>query len=175
MPFNDLKIFRRASNLRTAMCGGLNYVCRQARFLSGDGASSAPRLSSMRRSLQWRFQSQRVYLPRPVPLHGLCPTNLPGKPQGYRGLPACPEKQAIPHGNTQCRLPQYTGQREQGSRLAYLRRSCAVIDSDCPQALPRRRFRAGTGKHSLCLRCDDYRSVPLHVPLGQLQKKPRVR
>ncbi len=25
MPFDDLKIFRTTSNLRTAMCGGLNF------------------------------------------------------------------------------------------------------------------------------------------------------
>src|SRR5664279_5050076 len=156
MPFNDLKFSRKTSNLRTAMCGGVNYVCRKARFLSSDGGSPAPRLSSMSRSLQWRLQDQGVYLPR--------------KPQGYRSLPARPEEQALSHGYTQCRLPQYTGQREQDARLAYLRRPCAVNDSDCPQALPQRRFRAGTGQHRLRLGCDDYRSVPLHVPLGQLQK-----
>src|SRR5512146_2088784 len=119
MPFNDLKIFRMTSNLRTAKCGGLDYVCRKTRFLPGDGASSAPRLSSMRNSLQWRLQGQGVYLPRPLPLHGFCPVDLPGKPQGCRSLPARPEEQALSHGYTQCRLPQYTGQREQGARLAY--------------------------------------------------------
>src|SRR5512136_904879 len=83
MPFNDLKIFRRTSNLRTAKCGGLDYVHRKACFLSGAGASSAPRLSSMRNSLQRRLQGQGVYLPRPLPLHGLRPGGNKGTGTNY--------------------------------------------------------------------------------------------
>ncbi len=169
MPFNDLKMLQRSVHLRTALYGGVDHVHRQARFLSSDGASSAPYVSSMRRSVQRRLQGQGVYLSRPLPLHGLRAVDLPRKSQGYRSLPACPEEQAVPHGDTQCRFPQYAGQCEQGPRLAYLCRPCTVADTGCPEALPRRRLCVGTRQHSLRLGCNDHRSVPLHVPMGQFQ------
>src|SRR5512135_3326502 len=100
MPFNDLKISRRSSHLRTAMREGVNHVHRQARFLSGDGASTAPRFPSVRRSLQWQLQGQGVLLPRPVSLYGLCSTDLSREPAGHRILFAGTEEQALSHGNS---------------------------------------------------------------------------
>ena len=94
MPLNDLKIFRRFSHLRAAMCGGLNYVHRQARFLSGNGASSAPCFSSVRRSVQRQLQGQGVLLPRTISLHGVRPVNVPRELARYRVLPASTEEQA---------------------------------------------------------------------------------
>src|SRR5512138_373968 len=100
MPFNDLKIFRRFSHLRTAMREGVNHVYRQARFLSSDGASAAPRLSSMRQSLQWQLQSQRVLLPRSVSLYGIRPVDVSREPAGHRVLSAGTEEQALSHGDS---------------------------------------------------------------------------
>lgn len=109
---NDLKMLQRSGHLRTALYGGVDHVHRQARFLSSDGAYSAPCVSSWRRSLQRRLQGQGIYLSRPLPLHGLLSVDLPRNPQGYRSLPARPEKQALSHGDSQYRFPQYTGQRK---------------------------------------------------------------
>jgi hypothetical protein len=108
MPFNDLKFYRRTSNLRTAMCGGLNYEHRQTRFLSGNGASSAPCLLSMRRSLQRQLQGQGVYLPRPVSLYGIRPIDLSREPAGHRSLPTGTEGQALSHVDSLFSVSQLT-------------------------------------------------------------------
>ena len=139
MPLNDLKISGRTA-IFAEQVRGVNHVYRQARFLSSDGASSAPCFSSMCRSLQRQLQGQGVLLPRAVSLHGICPVDLPREPAGHRILSAGTEEQALSHGNPLVGLPQQPGKCQQGPRLAHLCRSCALSHSDGPQALQQRSF-----------------------------------
>src|SRR3990172_1394792 len=98
IPFFDLKFFcpighTSATSERKEMA----YEYRQNRVCSTDGLCSHLRVSPMRRALQRQLQGEDVFLLGSVPLYGLCPVDLPGKPQGYRGLPARGEDQALSH------------------------------------------------------------------------------
>src|SRR5210317_96496 len=169
MPFVDLKLFSLTSHSLWTIHGGLNYVRWQARFLSGHGTFTAPCLSSVRCSLQWQLQGQDFYLPRPVSLYGICPTDIPREPAGYRSLSSCTEEQALSHGDPWSYCPQHSGQRQQKSRLAYLRRPGSFADQDSPSPLSGRRLWFGVRKHRLCTRCHEHRALPVGISLGTVQ------
>ena len=58
---------------------GVNHVHRKNRLLPGDGASSNAYVSSLRATLWRKSQGQILQLPRPIPLHGICATDLQRK------------------------------------------------------------------------------------------------
>ena len=70
------------------------------------GLLAASRVPKMRSPLPRGLQDQEFFLSRSVPLSGLRPADLPGKPSRYRGLPANHEEPALPHGYPRPRLPR---------------------------------------------------------------------
>jgi len=171
MSINDLKISRKSSHLRTAMCEGVNHVFRKNCFLSSNGASSASSFSSVCRPIQRQFQDQGVLLPRSISMHGFCPTDLSREPTRHRIMSVGAEEQALSHGDPLFDFSQQFGQRQQGQRLAYLRRSCLLSYTYCAKTLCEREFWPGTGKHRLRSGRNHHRSVPVHVPVGQVPQE----
>jgi len=171
VPFNDLKIFRRYSHLRIAMCGGLNHVHRQTRFLSSNGASSAPRFPSVHRSLQRQLQGQRVLLPRTLSLHGLRPADLSRKPAVYSNLVLRAQKSKLYHMGIRSSISRNNLANANKVRdwriyadLAYslIRTARKLYVNDSFGLELENRLRAG---------CHHYRLVALHVPMGSLPKE----
>lgn len=169
MAFNDLKFSQKPRHSRAAKYGRCCHVSREARFLSDNGASSAPCLPSMRRAIPRQLQGQGLHLSRPLPLHGVCSTHLPGKPAGYRSLSASAEEQALPHGNPQLHFPQRHRQCQQDQGLADLRRLRILSDPDSPKALCRRQPRSRSRQHRLRFGCHNDQSVSFNVSLGRVQ------
>jgi hypothetical protein len=86
-----------------------------------------------------------------------------------RSLPACPEEQAVPMG-IRSAFPAIHWQTRTRSATGVFMRPCTVADTDCPEALPQRRLRVGNSTAQSMPWMQRHRSVPLHVPMGQLQK-----
>jgi Transposase DDE domain len=77
----------------------MTYECRENRFYATTGLYARLRVSPMRRTLQRQLQRKDVLLQRSVPLHDVRATDLPGKPQGHRGLLACGEDKPLSVGH----------------------------------------------------------------------------
>ena len=138
---------------------GVKSVLWQNSFFSVDGLSSPSNISPMCKTLSRQLQNQGILLPRPLPLYGFRPTDLPRKSQGHRSLPEISKEKAIPHGHQGTSVPKHFGQCQQESRLAHIRRPCSSSYPACSQTLPKRRFRSRTGQHSICTGCHHHRSV----------------
>ena len=79
---------------------GVNHACRQTRILPSNGSPSNARLSPLCSTLPRQPAGQKFSVPRSVSHHGVCATNLSGKPAGYRIVSSSPEEQVISHGHT---------------------------------------------------------------------------
>ena len=108
--------------------GGVANAYRTNRLCATDGSSSVARVSQVRPAIRRQLQSSRFFMSGPIPLHGFCPTDLSGKPAGYRSLSANDAVPIVPHWNSGQRLPQYLGLCQRNQGLAYLRRFCAGVD-----------------------------------------------
>src|SRR3990167_8166523 len=168
--FFDLKNISHISHTSATMRKEVAYEYRQNRFCSVDGFYSILRVSAMRRALSWQLQGKNLLLLGSVPVHVLCTTDLSGKSQGYRGMPASSENQTLSHGYSWQNLPKHTCSCQRDSRLENLRRLCSGADQNSQKTLFWRRFWAGTRPYSLCPRCNDYRSLSFGLPLGQISQ-----
>src|SRR5450759_976616 len=104
---------------RNSFAGGIDGH-GQAGFRADHGASATDDVSSLRSALRGRTQSQNVFLPRSVSLHGVRAAYLSRKPARHRSLPGSTSGQALSHGHPQQRSPQHLGQCERGARLCRL-------------------------------------------------------
>ena len=68
------------------------------------------------------------------------------------------------------RKARLVDQFQRKSRLAYLRRLCASVDSARPRIISQRTFWRRTGTNSLRVGRDNDRSLPIVVPLGPLER-----
>src|SRR5574341_407638 len=173
MQFIDLKYFlpigHTSAPLRKEMD---NHEYRQNRLCPTDGILSLLRIPEMRRAVRRKLQGEIVHLPGPVSLYGLRSAHVPGKPSGYRGLPAWSKTEAISHGHPEQGLQKYHCPCQRDARLANLRRLCPGADQDRERAVRRRGLRPGTGSDRIRLRFNDPRSLSLglsvgHVPQGE--------
>src|SRR5664280_1953087 len=96
---------------RNSFAGGIDGH-GQAGVRADHGASATDDVSSLRSALRGRTQSQNVFLPRSVSLHGVRAAYLPRKPARHRSLPGSTSGQALSHGHPQQRSPQHLGQCE---------------------------------------------------------------
>ena len=83
------------------------YEFRKNHFLSTDRLFSQIRISKMRQTIPRQLQNQNVLLLEPVPLHGLCSTDLSREPAGNRSLPTRRSKQNLSYGDSRSSLPQH--------------------------------------------------------------------
>ncbi len=138
-----------------------------------DGLRFPVRVPQVRRPLPGKLQGQELLVLGPVPLHGLCPVDLPGEPAGYSGLPAGRPTQALPHGVPRHGLPQHARPCQRGARLADLRRLRSGADRDRPYPVRHGSVRGRTGADRLRPGLHRHRSVPGAVPLGHVPQTQR--
>jgi len=138
-----------------------------------DGLCSHARISVMRKTLQWKLQDKDFHLLGPIPLHGLCPVDLPGKPEGYPGMPAGSTDQAVSPGHPGQGIKEHSGQCKSGKGLEDLCRFCPSSDNQGKEALHRRVLRSGTGSDGVCARHDHDRSLSFALFLGRVQEAQR--
>ena len=91
-----------------------NSVFTDSRF-----HSKAP-IQGVCQSIQRKLSRQIVLLFRSISDNGFCPTDVSRKPARYRSLSPLSEQQALSHGHPQSGVEKYSGQRQQGTRLANL-------------------------------------------------------
>ena len=144
----------------------VNYVYRQTRLRSGNGAPSNEGFSPMRETLQWQPQSKIIQLPRPISLHGFCAIDLQRKPPCNRNLPSVTKRKALSPGNTWWDFSQHTFQCQQGTRLENLRRLCSSTDKGRQTTLCRGGPRTRPRQYDLRTRCIYYRSLSFSFSMG---------
>lgn len=152
--------------MRFLEISGVNYACRQARFLSADGSSSVAYVSLLRSTLPWRPVRQKLSMPGSVSHHGVCATDLSGKPARYRSPPSRSEDQAISHGHTGGYFSKHIGRCQRATRLANLCRLRPVVDQDRSTAICRGGSGPGTRQHDLRTRRFNHRFVPVYFSIG---------
>ena len=162
----DLKIYDRSEYPPVIQQEESTHVHRQTRFLSGHGLHAHAYLSTLCNAVSRRLQSEKVYLLRSIPLHGLCANHLPGKPARYRNLFACPRAETLSYGHSRQGIPINHCQRQRTEKLEDLCRSGLFADQYGAQALQRRILRFRVGTNGLCTRCHNHRLVPDHVSVG---------
>src|SRR5712692_1703310 len=84
----DLNSERVKSMLPQVLRKELLDECWPIDLFTTDGLSSHVRVSSLRRTLQGRLQTQELLLLGPVSVHGLRAANLSREPARHRSLPA---------------------------------------------------------------------------------------
>src|SRR5664280_2505438 len=150
---------------RNSFAGGIDGH-GQAGVRADHGASATDDVSSLRSALRGRTQSQNVFLPRSVSLHGVRAAYLSRKPARHRSLPGSTSGQALSHGHPQQRSPQHLGQCERGARLARLCRLGPVAHWNRPSSLCRGAVWRRSERYGLRARCQHHRPVPVGVSVG---------
>ena len=173
MSLIDLKCSRSKSHPWRKLPWGFSRVFRKSRFLSSDGVPSSPYLSPLPGSLQRQLQSQGIDLSRSVLLHGLCPDHVSGEPTRYRSVPSGTAWQSLPHGNQGTGSPKHPGQRQQGQGFAHLSGLRSLANCHGPKALQQRSGSLRPERDRLRSGRQDYRFMPVLVPLGAFPKDER--
>ena len=146
------------------------YEYRKNHFLSTDGLSTKLRISKMRGVLSRQLQSQKFFMLGPVSLHGFCATDLSGESSGYPGMPSCDPRKIISYGHPRQSVTQHSGQCQQRSGLAHLRRFRPGDDRPGQVSLRRRRFRRTTGPNGLRAGFHNYRPVSFAFSVGDISQ-----
>lgn len=142
------------------------HVCGKKCFFSGHRISTSQCIPPLRSPLQRQLQRTDVLLPRSIFMSCLRATDLQRKFKRYRGLSAFSTCEAIPYGFQKFSCPQYAGQCKCGSKLAHIRRYCAVSHQNSSKTLSGRRPWAGHQELGLRPGFNHHRPVPYAVPLG---------
>lgn len=144
------------------------YVHRHDDIFPVDAESPLASFLSHRSALSRRLQGQDFPLLRPLSRYGFCSTDLPREPARYRSLPPLEALQVISYGHPLDRLPQQPVQCQRATRLEDICRVCSDLDQSSSAPLRRRRHWGGPGRHCLCPRFLDDRSLPFYVSLGSI-------
>src|SRR3970282_1213389 len=94
-----------ASNL---LVGGTHEL-GQVGVRANHAAFAADDVSPLCGALWRSAQGQELFLSRPIPLHGVCPTDLSRKFARHRSLPAGASRTTVPHGYQEPGFAQYSG------------------------------------------------------------------
>ena len=103
-----------------------------------------------------------------IPVHGLRPADLPGKPARHRDLPLGPRIETLSHGLPPAGPALDAGRCQRKARLAY---PCGVgpaAHHPGEDAVRRRRTGVGPDQYRLRPGLDDHRSVPAGLSVGAL-------
>ena len=148
--------------------GSSGHAFGKAGICAIDGSSAVAHLPPLRGEVSGTLPDALVLPPRPVPLHGLCPTDLSRESAGHRNLPEGALGQAVPSGHPWRDRPQHAGGCQREARLAHLPGLCAQPDPSRPQALRPRRLWRGIDEHGLRAGLDHHRPLPRAVPVGEV-------
>lgn len=162
----DLKIYPFLCQFSGKTLEGSTHVHRTTNFLADYGLHAATDFSPVRSQIPRRFQYKKVFLPRPIFMHGLRSTHLPGKSSRYRSVSSFSKQKALPYGHSwQCgQIHSCRGQRK--PRLAYL---CGIGSKSYCHSLKALQHRnLSWGFDGNCLRSgfNNNRPLPISVSLG---------
>ena len=121
-----------------------------------------------RRPVWRRSPGPDAFLRRAIPVHGLRPADLPGKPARHRDLPLGPRIETLSHGLPPAGPALDAGRCQRKARLAY---PCGVgpaAHHPGEDAVRRRRTGVGPDQYRLRPGLDDHRSVPVGLSVGAL-------
>src|SRR4030067_2295167 len=117
-----------------------------------DGSSAAAHLPALRGQVPGALSDAHFLAPRPIFVHGLRATDLPGKPARHRDLSARTLRQALPPGHSRWHRQEHAGRRQREPRLAHLSGLRPQPDPDGAQTLYRGQLRRGIDAYGLCAR-----------------------
>jgi len=103
--------------------------------------------------------TSRVFLSGSVSRDGFRTADFSRELARHRGMFRCRSQQALPHGDSQSSVTQYSGRCERSPRLAHLCRFCSSLDWYRTPSLPQRRFWSTAERNSLCTGRDHDRFV----------------
>src|SRR5216117_965741 len=147
---------------------GMTHACWQLGFRPVDGPVAAPCLPSLCAALQRQSQRQEFLLSGSVSRYGFRTADFSRELARRRGMFECRSKQALPHGDSQFSITQYSVRCERIPRLAHLCRFRSSLDWYRTPSLPRRRFWSTAERNSLCAGLYDDRSVFGAISMGQV-------
>ena len=156
---------------------GLANVQRSISLLATNGIFPKTRFQQMRSSVSRQSSNKDFLMPRPVPLHGVCPANFQRKSAGHRNMSASNAAEAISRWNKRQSLTQYSGRGKRKTPLANIRGLCTGTHQKSKTTLCQRKFRRRTKANSLCFRFHNYRPLPYFVSVGtvpQTQKRHKA-
>src|SRR3990172_3824851 len=148
---------------------------REDDLCSTDPASTTVRVQSMRSSLSRQSQGQEFLMHGSVSLHGVRSIDLSRKLARHSNVPQFPSAKALSHGIPREDCQVNTGRRQRTSRLPYLSGLRLSANRHRQQTLPERGPWLRSEALGLCSGLNSYRSLPVHLPLGDVSKKESSR
>ena len=157
MFFFDTKF--RTSHTPSSLWKEMTHGYWQNHLCPAHGLYTGIRIAKMHSTIQWPLQSQTFFLLEPISLHGLCSTNLSGKPPRHRSLSPFSSTETLSHGLPRECLTKHPCSCQSDQGLMNLCRFCP--DPHRPSASPlRQRFlRCRTESNGLRLGLHHHRSV----------------
>lgn len=128
---------------------GLADEYRAYHFFPTYGFHSETPIQSMRPSLSRQLSLPEFFMFRPVPLYGICSTDLSGITPRRRNVSVGDETQTLSRWLSRPHLQEHSCRCQREAVVADLRRLCTTADSQSTQTLCRREFRRRTQKLSL--------------------------
>jgi len=148
---------------------------REHGLCSTDPASTTVRVQSMRPSASWQSQGQELLVHGSVSLHGVRSTDLSRKSARYRNVPQFPSTKTLSHGIPGDDRQIHVGRCQRASRLSHLSGLRLCTHRHRQQALPKRGLWSRSETGNLCAGLNDYRSLLVHLPVGDVSKKESSR
>ncbi len=74
---------------------GVANEYRKNCFRSNNGISPITRISQVCGKIQRKLQGKKLFSSGPISLHGICSTDLSGKPSRYRGMSTCCQNKTL--------------------------------------------------------------------------------
>ncbi len=167
-PVIDLKFIQPIRHLFRDTRKEMTNVLRQTNIFSSHGLHAHAHIPTLCYSLSRKPQCQKLQLPRPLLMYGLCSTNISGKPSRYRSLPSLTAEKVIPHGYSRHHSSIKSCRCQRAAGLAYICRSCPFINYYSTIALQQRTIRNRSATNRICSGCYYHRPVSLDVSMGYL-------
>ena len=113
----------------------------------------------------------RSFMHGSVSLHGIRSIDLSRKLARHRNVPQFPSAKALSHGIPREHRQVNAGRRQRTSRLPHLSGLRLYTHRYRQQALPKRGTWPRPETRGLCVGLNGYRSLPFHIPVGDVSKK----
>jgi len=168
MFFFDIDTMFRMSHTPSSLQKEITHGYWENHLCPAHGLLTRLRISEMCSTLQRPLQGQTLFLLEPISLHGLCSTNLSGKPAGHRGLSPFDSTKTLSYGFSRQRFPQRSGSCQSDQELANLCRFCPGPYRPSASPLRERFLRCRTESNGLRPRLHHRRSVSVSFSLGQV-------
>ncbi len=105
----DLKTYPFVEKIFGKTLWGYTDVYRTINFRAGYGLHADTYFSSLREQISRRLRCEKVFLSRPISLHGLCSSDLPRESSRHRSLFTFPKNKTVPHGLPEHGVPVNSG------------------------------------------------------------------